>query len=975
MKSIVLVAVTAMALPSCQKNEIPAPEKQDVLFTINAGVQTKTHIEETIEGGQTIYKPKWDGNEELGLLFAVPNKDTEAKDVVKLTNAEVGDIASFKGTVTVDATEGTFYAFYPASAFNRGYAEGDARLDLKNVQKPTATSFDPTCDILVAKPYDYEVVDGEVVANGLQFTRVMSVLRIDLNSEFADVQNEFVESISFTAGDVEITGYARIFLGNPEFGKWASNGTQWRTVTANYDSEIVSINGESNSVYLVIAPVTIPENKDLTFEIKTKNYNISKTLKSPEMNFTAGNLSKINLTIKEENCEKIDMAVDYSDEYLIVNKVLTKAASKWTNGNNLPAVDLETENGVVYEADNLADCKMTITKVTEGDNAGKYTIQDAAGMYLYAAGGTEKNYLKGQATASYWTIEEKDGNYVITSTVANCTHNLLRYNSQNNLFSCYASGQNDITLYKYSDIKVDTTPKISVTSTSYSASAADTSVEIPYTVKNIANAITATVADGATMANVNATVADGKVTVTFDANTESTEKAATIVLSYEGAESVNVTVTQAAKPAEGGDVEVGWVSTSFTDLKDGDQVVIVGTKSSKHYAMSDDKGTSNPPLPVEVTISGNKLASEPATNIVWYVGVDGGNCIFYADAANGTKWLYCTSSNNGVRVGTNTSKTFAFENNYLKHVGTSRYLGIYNTQDWRCYTSVNDNIKGQTFTFYVKKGSSEGGETPEPEEPEQPVLSPRNLAFSATTANATVGQAFTAPTLSGVTTDVTYSSSNTSVATVNASTGAITLVAAGTTTITANAPETIEYEAGTASYTINVSEAVTEPEQPGGGEQVSKSYVEMFSSYKNTGTTNSTKVSISGDACSWTGVGVTTAYWSNFTWGSYSSGVSFLKPGSADAVYLESETLSGGITNLSIAAAANSGSAKIKVSVINVDNNNSETVLGTVNITSKKTKFTGSWKVTGVSGNYKIKIYNNTTAAYVNVTDIQWNNN
>lgn len=159
----------------------------------------------------------------------------------------------------------------------------------------------------------------------------------------------------------------------------------------------------------------------------------------------------------------------------------------------------------------------------------------------------------------------------------------------------------------------------------------------------------------------------------------------------------------------------------------------------------------------------------------------------------------------------------------------------------------------------------------------------------------------------------------------------------------------------------------------GGGE--SKEYKEMFSSYKNTSTSNAVSVNITGDACSWTGVGVTTAYWDNFTWGSYSSGVTFLKPTKADAVYLVSETLSGGITNLSIAAAANNTSAKIKVSVINVDNNNSEIELGTVTTSSKKTKFTGSWNVTGVSGNYKIKIYNNSTAAYVNVTDVQWNNN
>ena len=33
----------------------------------------------------------------------------------------------------------------------------------------------------------------------------------------------------------------------------------------------------------------------------------------------------------------------------------------------------------------------------------------------------------------------------------------------------------------------------------------------------------------------------------------------------------------------------------------------------------------------------------------------------------------------------------------------NRYLGVYNKADWRAYTSVNNNIKDQTFTFFVKK--------------------------------------------------------------------------------------------------------------------------------------------------------------------------------------------------------------------------------------------------------------------------------
>ena len=71
---------------------------------------------------------------------------------------------------------------------------------------------------------------------------------------------------------------------------------------------------------------------------------------------------------------------------------------------------------------------------------------------------------------------------------------------------------------------------------------------------------------------------------------------------------------------------------------------------------------------------------------------------------------------------------------------------------------------------------------------------------------------FTAPTLTK-TTDAaaTYTSSETSVATVDASTGDVTLVGAGTTTITATTPETDTYMAGSASYTLTVTDLASMP--------------------------------------------------------------------------------------------------------------------------------------------------------------------
>ena len=86
-------------------------------------------------------------------------------------------------------------------------------------------------------------------------------------------------------------------------------------------------------------------------------------------------------------------------------------------------------------------------------------------------------------------------------------------------------------------------------------------------------------------------------------------------------------------------------------------------------------------------------------------------------------------------------------------------------------------------------------------------LQPARLSFSPSEATATIGEDFTEPTLTTTPANltVTYSSSNTNVATVDASTGEVTLVAAGSTTITATFAGNDSYSGGTASYTLTVS--------------------------------------------------------------------------------------------------------------------------------------------------------------------------
>lgn len=122
------------------------------------------------------------------------------------------------------------------------------------------------------------------------------------------------------------------------------------------------------------------------------------------------------------------------------------------------------------------------------------------------------------------------------------------------------------------------------------------------------------------------------------------------------------------------------------------------------------------------------------------------------------------------------------------------------------------SITGEWFRlFKVEIVPGNSGETPIPPTPAKADVI---LAFSDSEPTAEAGKAFTAPTLTatadgqtvtGLT--FTYSSSDTSVATVDDS-GAVTIVAAGETTITASFAGNDSYNEASASYTLTVSQPV-----------------------------------------------------------------------------------------------------------------------------------------------------------------------
>jgi hypothetical protein len=122
-----------------------------------------------------------------------------------------------------------------------------------------------------------------------------------------------------------------------------------------------------------------------------------------------------------------------------------------------------------------------------------------------------------------------------------------------------------------------------------------------------------------------------------------------------------------------------------------------------------------------------------------------------------------------------------------------------------------DGICGQT-TFYIYRhtGKSTYFNTFTITREEEDNRLPVTLSFPDASYDVNLGESFTAPTLtvdpSAASSEVVYSSSNEAVATVNSTTGAITLKAGGTTTITASISDSNTYTDASASYSLKVTD-------------------------------------------------------------------------------------------------------------------------------------------------------------------------
>ena len=245
-----------------------------------------------------------------------------------------------------------------------------------------------------------------------------------------------------------------------------------------------------------------------------------------------------------------------------------------------------------------------------------------------------------------------------------------------------------------------------------------------------------------------------------------------------------------------------WVKTAPADLQTGDIVVIVDQATSK--AMSNNNGTSSAPSAVAVTLNGDKseISSEVASTIQWSLTTSGTGAGKTFKFGVSTNYLYVTKTNNGVKVGSGDRNTFTivtggdnngyylFNSAVINKETDNRNVGMRSSSsDWRCYTSINSDIKGNNNAFY-KKTTASG-----PVDPSVAIDNPTIIVGGTATISGPDGLS------------ISYSGYNDAIVSVSDA-GVVTGLAVGSTTITATwAAVADTYKAGSKNIAVNVVNA------------------------------------------------------------------------------------------------------------------------------------------------------------------------
>ena len=448
----------------------------------------------------------------------------------------------------------------------------------------------------------------------------------------------------------------------------------------------------------------------------------------------------------------------------VFKPILESSSSTTFSKTTDNALSAEIESGTI-SSNEFENCHITL-------ESGYYLKVDAAGKYLYPDVASSRGVLSAESTASH-ALNITIGSNGIASIITKSGTYYLVWSTSSDYFSSntdvegsYSTG---ICLYKLDDGRQPQTLSFSpAANAEYDLGTSTWTVAVP-TLNGVQTSVTYALSEDSNPA-VATVDADGTVHPKARGTVTVVATAAANAQYRAGSASYTLTITDSSITTP------TWYKAE--EVEEGETYMIV----SNGYALQNDGGSI---AAVAVDVENGVIVYDAPSSVLWTPTASSGKYTFKNDG----KYLYRSSTTLSI---SSSSVSWSYDSaaETITTAGSSSTYYLYvssNGNKWSVSTSSGSTHIAALYTT-------------------TPARQAQELSFSSTslTFDKAGSQTFTAPTLSGAQTDVTYSSSKPAVATVNEATGAVTIEGTGTTVITASAKGTTAFKPATASYTLRV---------------------------------------------------------------------------------------------------------------------------------------------------------------------------
>lgn len=544
--NVMLVAAAATAFFSCQKPEVIEPEtSEEVMLTFSSEKPAFDDETKTEWTGETI---QWSKGDQIAIAYTVDgewmgatNQSTGNLMGTKLYKSaaltKAAEIAQFNVNSSfniVKEGEHVFYGVYPAPESTDFPNAPFASLEIPAVQTPTASSFDPSADLMTAISVgEFTSLPEEGEKISMMWTRLVAHANITLKDINGAIAGEKVLSVKLTAQEgANLVGKQKVNI--------LTNEVENNNVTAN----VLELSGSALSVaeggnvefWACILPETLTS---LTVVLDTDKATytreitgISKTFKKNARNILAINMSSA----------KRDEKVVVPEDKTVTGTLTFDTASKRI---------VSTTSQQVWSEN---DITLTYNKAGYNNNLAEYVnpvrFYANTTISLEAPGNIEAIEFEcntnSYATALKNAISGSSVNGKIVSVTLDASSSFVTYE----MTAQVRMDALTVTYVKSESGETPADPVLSVTTTEVNVGAAGGNGEIAYSVENAVDGMSVSAATSVDwITDFNYSIA-GKVTFKVSANTGA-ERSADVTLTYPGAaESKKVTVKQAA--AQGG---------------------------------------------------------------------------------------------------------------------------------------------------------------------------------------------------------------------------------------------------------------------------------------------------------------------------------------------------------------------------------------------------------------------------------------